>query len=84
MVGYLAQRYVIPFLKIGKRQNYAKYISVIADELIDELRLKYPDKKWLEHYSRMNHVSVSEVIRTAISNFIEGSQKNTRTVPYSF
>ncbi len=49
MAGYLAQRYVIPFLKIGKRQNYATYISVIADELIDELRLKYPDKKWLEH-----------------------------------
>jgi hypothetical protein len=42
------------------------------------ISLHEKDKKWLEHYSRMNHMSVSEVIRIAINNFIEGSRTTTR------
>ncbi len=49
LATYLANRYVIPFLKVGRRQKYAGYIATIADELTDELCLKYPDKKWLSH-----------------------------------
>ncbi|PWB69059.1 hypothetical protein C3F09_10665 [candidate division GN15 bacterium] len=49
LASYLAKRYVIPFLQVGKRQQYAQYIAVIADEVIDELRLKYPDRQWLTH-----------------------------------
>ena len=45
----LAKKYVIPFLQIGKRQKYAEYIATIADDLIDNLRLKYPDNSWLQH-----------------------------------
>lgn len=49
MVAFLAQKYVIPFLQVGRRQKYAEYIGVIADEITDELRLKYPDRQWLQH-----------------------------------
>ena len=49
LASYLAKRYVIPFLQVGRRQRYAEYIATIADEIIDELRLKYPDRTWLQH-----------------------------------
>lgn len=49
LVGFLADKYVVPFLKVGKREKYAGYIAVIADDVTDELRLKYPDKAWLTH-----------------------------------
>jgi len=49
MAGYLANRYVIPFLKVGKRQKYAQYIAAMADELTDELRGRYPEREWLAH-----------------------------------
>ena len=44
LIGYVANRFVIPFLKIGKRQKYAEYIARIADDVTDELRTKYPNK----------------------------------------
>ena len=49
LATYLANRYVIPFLNVGKRYKYAGYIATIADDLTDELRLKYPEKSWLAH-----------------------------------
>lgn len=48
-LGFLAQKYIIPFLKVGKRRAYAQYIAAIADEVIDSLRARYPDKAWLKH-----------------------------------
>lgn len=49
LVGHMAKKYVIPFLKIGKRQQYAQFIAIIADEITDDLKNKYPDKVWLKH-----------------------------------
>jgi hypothetical protein len=49
LLGFVAQKYVVPFLKVGRRQKYAQYIAAIADEAIDELRIKYPEKTWLKH-----------------------------------
>lgn len=49
LAGWAANRYVIPFLKVGKRQQYAQFIATIADEVTDDLRSRYPDKKWLEY-----------------------------------
>ncbi len=46
---YIANRYVVPFLKIGKRQKYAQLIATIADEVTDDLRNKYPEEEWLKH-----------------------------------
>ena len=49
LTGYVANRYIIPFLKVGKRQKYAQYVAAIADELTDALRARHPEKEWLEH-----------------------------------
>ncbi len=49
LATYVANKYVIPFLKVGKRQYYAQFIATIADEVTDDLRNKYPDKQWLKH-----------------------------------
>lgn len=49
LVTILAKRYLIPFLRVGKRRRYAEFIVIIADDLTDELRQKYPDTTWLAH-----------------------------------
>ena len=49
LATYLANKHLIPFLKVGRRQKYARHIGAIADEVTDELRLKYPDRQWLAH-----------------------------------
>lgn len=49
VAGHLANKYIIPFLKIGKRNQYAQFIAVIANEVTDDLRQKYPEKDWLKH-----------------------------------
>ncbi len=49
VAGRIATKYIIPFLKVGKRQSYARYIAIMADEITDDLRQKYPQKEWLRH-----------------------------------
>ena len=49
MAGYVAKKYVIPFLSVGQRHKYAEYLAAIADDVTDELRAKYPEKEWLAH-----------------------------------
>ena len=49
MLTHVSNKYVIPFLKVGQRQKYARYIAQIADEITDDLKLKYPDRKWVGH-----------------------------------
>ena len=49
LVGHVANKYIIPFLKIGKRKQYAQYIATIADEITDDLKNKYPEKDWFKH-----------------------------------
>ncbi|MCP4703146.1 MAG: hypothetical protein GY865_00930 [candidate division Zixibacteria bacterium] len=46
VITWFAKKYLLPFLKIEGRRRYATYIASIADEVTDELRLKYPDKSW--------------------------------------
>lgn len=47
--GHVVNRYVVPFLKVGKRQKYATYIANIADEVTDDLRAAHPGNEWLRH-----------------------------------
>lgn len=50
MLGsYLTKKYIVPFLRVGKRKQYAQYIALIADEVTDDLRAKYPQSNWLKH-----------------------------------
>ena len=46
LVTYLAKKFLVPFLKIGNRTRHAQYISVIADDITDDLRARYPDNEW--------------------------------------
>ena len=47
--GWFANRYVIPFLQVGRRSRYAQLIATLADEVTDELRENYPDREWFDH-----------------------------------
>lgn len=49
LAGFLAQKYVIPFLSVGKREKYARFVATIANEVLSDLKARYPEKKWLEH-----------------------------------
>lgn len=59
LAGFVANKYIIPFLNVGRRKKYAEYIAAIAEEAIDELRTKYPDKTWLEHLQEAIEVVIS-------------------------
>ena len=45
--GFIARKYVIPFLQIGRRQRYAVLVARLADEVTDDLRERYPENEWL-------------------------------------
>ncbi|RKX21920.1 MAG: hypothetical protein DRP35_03195 [Candidatus Zixiibacteriota bacterium] len=47
--SFLTKKYIIPFLSVGKRKQFAQYIALIADEVTDDLRKKYPQNSWLKH-----------------------------------
>ena len=49
LASHVAKKYVIPYLSVGKREQYARYIAIIADEVTDDLKSKYPDDQWLKH-----------------------------------
>ncbi len=48
LAGHIVTRYVVPFLKVGKRQRHAELIAMLADEFTDELRPKH-EKSWAKH-----------------------------------
>jgi len=49
LAGHVVTKYIIPFLSVGRREQYARYIALVADDVTDDLRAKYPDKQWLRH-----------------------------------
>jgi hypothetical protein len=49
VAAWVAKKHLIPFLAVESRRRYAEYIAAIADEVTDELRLKYPNKPWVAY-----------------------------------
>lgn len=49
LLTHLTRNYIIPFLQVGKRRQYARYIAAIADEVTDDLKARYPENEWLSH-----------------------------------
>lgn len=49
LVSHLTKKYLIPFLLIGRRREYARWIAIIADEATDDLRGRYPENEWIQH-----------------------------------
>ena len=45
-IGVLAKKYLVPLLKIQKNREVAEYILVIADDVTDYFRLKFPSAHW--------------------------------------
>ena len=48
IVAWLAKEYLLPLLSTERRKKMASYILLIADEVTDYFRLKYPEVKWTE------------------------------------
>lgn len=59
VVTWVTKMYLVPLLKMENRRRYAAYIAAIADEITDELRLKYPDKSWVVYLDE----AVDKIIR---------------------
>ncbi len=49
LVTYVAKKYIIPFLQVGKHQKYAELIARLAEDITDDLVEKYPENTWLQH-----------------------------------
>ena len=47
VVGYIGKKYLIPYLVVAKRRQYAIWIAAIADELTDDLKARYPNNEWI-------------------------------------
>jgi len=73
LIGHVANKYVIPFLKIGKRKQYAQYVATIVDDITDDLKNKHPEKDWLKYLDTAVDTLISicdvspEVAKRAIS-----------------
>ncbi|MDH4222959.1 MAG: hypothetical protein OEV55_05395 [candidate division Zixibacteria bacterium] len=48
VVAWLAKQYLLPYLSTERKRKMATYILLIADEVTDYFRLKYPKLKWTE------------------------------------
>jgi hypothetical protein len=45
-LGILAKKYLVPLLKVQHNREVAEYILVIADDVTDYFRLKFPSAHW--------------------------------------
>ncbi|OGC77514.1 MAG: hypothetical protein A2145_00325 [candidate division Zixibacteria bacterium RBG_16_40_9] len=48
LLGWVVQKYLVPYLSTEKRKNLAEHILLIADEVTDYFILKYPKSNWSE------------------------------------
>ena len=48
-VGWIAKKYLVPLLETENNRRYAAYIAAIADEVTDELKVRYPEKTWISY-----------------------------------
>jgi len=51
-VAYFAKKYLLPLVEVEKNRRYANWIAAIADELTDDLKARYPDKKWVDELDK--------------------------------
>jgi hypothetical protein len=72
VLGWLTQKYIVPFLSTENRKRLAEHILVIADEVTGSLLLKYPNSGWagwidqaVEEIMRITGVSREVALRAA-------------------
>jgi hypothetical protein len=49
VTAWFTKKYLIPYLKMESRRRYARWIAIIADELTDDLRARYPHQTLLKY-----------------------------------
>lgn len=47
VLGWVAKKYLLPYLNTTLRKKLAEYVLIMADEITDQLVAKYPDKDLL-------------------------------------
>lgn len=52
VVAYVARRHLLPLLRVERKRRYARWIAAIADDLTDDLRMRYPDRRWVEELDK--------------------------------
>ena len=80
IVGYVAKRYLVPFLQIAKRRQYALYIAAIADDVTDDLKAKYPGNEWVDRLDQavdkiMDICDINRTIAKRAANAAVGRKK---------
>jgi len=45
-VGYIVKRYLVPLLKARHNMEVAQHVLIIADDVTDYFRLKFPSAHW--------------------------------------
>lgn len=50
LVAWFTKKYLLPFLEVGRRRQYARYIATIADEVTDDLVRRYPNEQWAKYF----------------------------------
>lgn len=48
ILGWVVQKYVVPFLSTDRKKKLAEHILLIADDVTDYFVLKYPTSNWTE------------------------------------
>lgn len=46
LVGWIAKEYLLPVLSTERKKKLAEHILLIADDVTDYFRLKYPSADW--------------------------------------
>ena len=52
VITYTARQYLVPLMQVEKKRRYAGWIAAIADELTDDLMVRFPGKTWLEELDK--------------------------------
>jgi len=50
ILGYIAKKWLVPWLGSGIRLNIARHLLIVADDITDYYRALYPDKEWIEWF----------------------------------
>jgi len=48
ILGWVVQKYLVPYLSTDKKKKLAEHIFLIADDVTDFFLLKYPTSNWTE------------------------------------
>ena len=48
LIGWVTQKYLVPYLSTERKKKFAEHILLIADEVTNYFLLKYPKANWAE------------------------------------